>query len=150
MAITVHDNIVAISYLDSIKIHCLSFLWGLWTLFKQVIIRVLYKKKSDFRLRSGRPPPFLMDTSFGQHLYVKLKVRVPWHYWSMIYVSVYLLRMYVHYIQESIALLSKSLKHSVLQCKAPCHPAHVTINHFTSAESFIKLLCRQFKVGRHE
>lgn len=73
MAINVHDNIVAISYLDCIKIHCLSFLWGLWTLLKQVIIRVLYKKKSDFRIRSGRPPPCLMDTSFGQHSYIKLK-----------------------------------------------------------------------------
>lgn len=74
MAITAHANIVAISYLDCVKIHCLSFLWGLWTLFKQVIIRVLYKKKSDFRTRSGRPPVCLMDTSFGLHLYVKLKV----------------------------------------------------------------------------
>lgn len=66
------SEIVSISYPDSIKIHVLSFLWGLWCLFKKIMRSAWYN--SDVQLKRDCPPACLVDSSLGRHSYVKLKV----------------------------------------------------------------------------
>lgn len=71
---TINSGIVSISYPDSLKIHVLSFFWGLWNLVKKLMRSALYNP--DAQLKRDSPPTCLVDTSLGQHSYVKLKVRI--------------------------------------------------------------------------
>lgn len=64
-------GIVSISYQDFLKIHVLSFLWGLWCLLKKVMRSAWYNK--DIQLKRDSPPSCLVDSSLGRHSYVKLK-----------------------------------------------------------------------------
>lgn len=67
--------IISISLLDYLKIHYLSFLWGLWSLLKRFIKNIFFHSKGcDLLCDRGKPPACLVDTSLGQHSYVKLKV----------------------------------------------------------------------------
>ncbi|XP_008472705.2 epoxide hydrolase 4-like [Diaphorina citri] len=70
-------RIVTISFLESIKIHIFSFIWGLWTLVKHIFWRLYGKRKVKDERENA--PTCLVDNSFGQHLYVKLK-GVKFHY----------------------------------------------------------------------
>lgn len=74
VAVTRADNIVSISYFDFLKIHCLSFLWGLWILLKEFLRKVLRKSKGSEQTDQRRKPPECLSGDFGQHLYVKLQV----------------------------------------------------------------------------
>ncbi|XP_054271212.1 epoxide hydrolase 4-like [Macrosteles quadrilineatus] len=73
VAVTRADNIVSISYFDFLKIHCLSFLWGLWILLKEFLRKVLRKSKDSEQTDQRRKPPECLSGDFGQHLYVKLQ-----------------------------------------------------------------------------
>uniref|UniRef100_A0A1B6CNS7 AB hydrolase-1 domain-containing protein n=1 Tax=Clastoptera arizonana TaxID=38151 RepID=A0A1B6CNS7_9HEMI len=72
-----HDckqNIVSVPLLEILKIHYLSFLWGLWCFFKLFIKKMcFFSKNSDQISDRGKPPICLVDTTLGQHSYVKLK-----------------------------------------------------------------------------
>lgn len=68
------NNIVSISSFETLKIHVLSFLWGLWTLFKEVLKKVIGKSSNSESNDHRRKPPECLSVHFGQHLYVKLKV----------------------------------------------------------------------------
>lgn len=76
MAVTVSrtNNIVSISSFETLKIHFLSFLWGLWILFKELLKRVIGKNSNSESNDHRRKPPECLSGDFGQHLYVKLKV----------------------------------------------------------------------------
>lgn len=65
-------KIVTISFLEFLKIHIFSFIWGLWSVVKQIFWRLYCQKKAKDERESA--PTCLVDNTFGQHLYVKLKV----------------------------------------------------------------------------
>ncbi|XP_067013459.1 epoxide hydrolase 4 [Anabrus simplex] len=66
------ECIVSISFWDSFKIHFFSFLVGSWVILKRCL-RMLWNSK-DFSVESrDTPPACLIDSSFGQHSYMKLK-----------------------------------------------------------------------------
>lgn len=67
-------NIVSISHFESLKIHCLSFLWGLWILLKELLKKTLYQSAEADPKEQRRKPPECLFGGFGQHLYVKLQV----------------------------------------------------------------------------
>lgn len=75
MAVAVNktDNIVSISYFDFLKIHCLSFLWGLWILLKELFRKVLRQSTASDLKDQRRKQPECLREDFGQHLYVKLQ-----------------------------------------------------------------------------
>uniref|UniRef100_A0A1B6GC61 AB hydrolase-1 domain-containing protein n=1 Tax=Cuerna arida TaxID=1464854 RepID=A0A1B6GC61_9HEMI len=73
------NNIVSISTFETIKIHCLSFLWGLWILWKELIKKALRQSSSCESSDLRRKPPECLSEHFGQHLYVKLQ-NVKLHY----------------------------------------------------------------------
>lgn len=70
-------KIVTISFLEFLKIHIFSFIWGLWSVVKQIFWRLYCQKKAKDERESA--PTCLVDNTFGQHLYVKLK-GVKFHY----------------------------------------------------------------------
>jgi hypothetical protein len=74
VAVRKSDNIVSISYFDFLKIHCLSFLWGLWILLKELFRKVLRQSTKSETKDHRRKQPECLRGDFGQHLYVKLKV----------------------------------------------------------------------------
>ncbi|RZF34868.1 hypothetical protein LSTR_LSTR012865 [Laodelphax striatellus] len=66
-----NNNIVTISSTDALKIHILSFLWGVWSILRKFMREVLYN--ANPQLKRDNPPTCLVDTTLGQHSYVKLK-----------------------------------------------------------------------------
>ncbi|CAH1183250.1 unnamed protein product [Phaedon cochleariae] len=68
-----------VSVLDSIKIHVLSFVFGIWVIFKKLAKWFWDPKKTNSGLQRDNPPSCLVDTSLGQHKYVKLK-GIKFHY----------------------------------------------------------------------
>ncbi|KAL1454913.1 hypothetical protein WDU94_009042 [Cyamophila willieti] len=70
-------RIVTISFIEFLKIHIFSFIWGIWTIMKQILWRLYSKQKVKDHKENA--PTCLVDNSFGQHLYVKLK-GVKFHY----------------------------------------------------------------------
>lgn len=75
---TLNYEIVRISFLEFLKIHIFSFLWGLWSVTKHIFWRLYYGLK-DRKDERENAPTCLLDNTFGQHLYVKLK-GVKFHY----------------------------------------------------------------------
>lgn len=67
--------IVSISIWDTLKIHFLSCVYGLWLLAKRFIKHLWNRGKGTLPTPSFRdnPPLCLVDSSLGQHKYVKLK-----------------------------------------------------------------------------
>lgn len=69
------DNacIVSIPIWDKCRIHVLSYLFGMWMLFKN-FAKWIWDPKGFFRLNlRDNPPQCLLDSSLGQHKYIKLK-----------------------------------------------------------------------------
>ncbi|KAL3279399.1 hypothetical protein HHI36_016909 [Cryptolaemus montrouzieri] len=72
------ELIVSVSLWDSIKIHFLSCVYGSWVLTKR-ILKYLWDKDLDSSSCRDNPPTCLVDSSLGQHKYVKLK-NIKMHY----------------------------------------------------------------------
>ncbi|XP_065214963.1 epoxide hydrolase 3-like isoform X2 [Planococcus citri] len=67
-----NDSIVIIPHFESLKIFCFSFIWGMWTMAKRVVLQML--KSSSFEWNDiDNPPLCLVDTKLGQHNYMKIK-----------------------------------------------------------------------------
>lgn len=66
-------QIVLIPIWERFTIHFLSFVFGLWILFKR-LAKWLWNPSSFVQVERDNPPACLVDTSLGQHKYVKLKV----------------------------------------------------------------------------
>ncbi|KAG5900552.1 hypothetical protein JTB14_022859 [Gonioctena quinquepunctata] len=71
--------IQSISVWDTIRIHFLSFVFGVWVVLKRLAKWIWYPKKINSLHLRDNPPSCLLDTSLGQHKYVKLK-GVKFHY----------------------------------------------------------------------
>lgn len=57
-----------------LRIYALSFVFGAWVLCRR-LLKCLWDSNSLYSLQSrDNPPACLVDTSLGQHKYVKLKV----------------------------------------------------------------------------
>lgn len=66
--------IETISVWQSLRIYALSFGLGLWVLARR-LLRWLWDPRGFYALQTrDNPPSCLVDTSLGQHKYVKLKV----------------------------------------------------------------------------
>ncbi|XP_063225642.1 epoxide hydrolase 4-like [Bacillus rossius redtenbacheri] len=65
--------IVNISPWETLQIHAFSFLCGLWVVVKSAAKWGWKSKNSGHQQKRDTPPPCLVDTSLGSHLYVKLK-----------------------------------------------------------------------------
>ena len=68
-----HENLVLISYTECLRIFICSILLGLWTLGKSLLLRVLKSTKYEWNTINN-PPLCLVDSAFGQHSYMKIKV----------------------------------------------------------------------------
>lgn len=67
--------IARVSVYDSLRIHLLSFVIGVWVVFKR-FARWAWDPNAFFSLRRrDNPPACLVDSTLGRHSYVKLKVR---------------------------------------------------------------------------
>jgi hypothetical protein len=67
-------RIVTVSLWEIIKIHSLTFVFGVWIMCK-MSAKWVWDPKSFFTLQQrDTPPACLVDSSLGQHKYVKLKV----------------------------------------------------------------------------
>ncbi|CAG9860495.1 unnamed protein product [Phyllotreta striolata] len=73
------ECIQSISAWDSIKIHVLSIVFGMWILCKKLMNRLWKSKRSNSLQLRDSPPSCLLDSYLGQHKYVKLK-GVKFHY----------------------------------------------------------------------
>lgn len=66
--------IETIPFWQSFRIYALSFVFGAWVLFWR-LLRCLWDPNGFCRLQArDNPPACLVDTTLGQHKYVKLKV----------------------------------------------------------------------------
>ena len=66
--------IVQISVWETVRIHFLSCLVGVWVVFKR-FFKWLWDPNQLYMLQlRDNPPSCLVDSSLGQHKYVKLKV----------------------------------------------------------------------------
>ncbi|CAH0559222.1 unnamed protein product [Brassicogethes aeneus] len=71
--------IVSVSYWDNIRIHFLSLFFGGWVFFKR-FVKWIWDPNGFFKLQlRDKPPDCLVDSTLGQHKYVKLK-GVKFHY----------------------------------------------------------------------
>lgn len=68
-------QIVKIPVWEIFIIHFLSSIIGLWVLFKR-IAKWIWNPSAFTQIHRDNPPPCLVDTSLGQHKYVKLKVSI--------------------------------------------------------------------------
>lgn len=67
-------RIVKISSWEIIKLHFFTFIFGVWIICK-MSAKWIWDPKSFFILQQrDNPPACLVDSSLGQHKYVKLKV----------------------------------------------------------------------------
>lgn len=66
--------IQSISVYGQIRIHFLSFVFGVWVLCKKLVKWVWNPKGYGMLHLRDTPPAFLVDSSLGQHKHVKLKV----------------------------------------------------------------------------
>lgn len=67
-------NITTISIWDSLGIRLLSFILAFWVSLKLCTMWI-FNANNYFRIENrDNPPGCLVDTSIGQHKYVKLKV----------------------------------------------------------------------------
>ncbi|XP_051171276.1 epoxide hydrolase 3-like [Leptopilina boulardi] len=72
-------KVVHVSLLEIVKLHFLSFTYGLYLIVKR-LLQWAWNPKNFFLLqRRDKPPQCLVDNSLGEHLYVKLK-GVKFHY----------------------------------------------------------------------
>lgn len=71
---SVETNLVSISCLECLKIHCYSFLWGLWILSKEIFKLFFLQTSVTKTTEERRKPPECLLGSFGQHSYMKLQV----------------------------------------------------------------------------
>lgn len=71
------NNIVSVSVWDTFKIHLFSLVIGLWIVFKRLVKWTL-KQGTALEIRDN-PPLCLVDSSLGQHNYIKLK-GIKFHY----------------------------------------------------------------------
>lgn len=73
--VTVSDKIVRASTSETMRLHLLSFVYGLYLIIKR-LLKWAWDPKRFFMLRQrDQPPPCLIDNSLGTHSYVKIKVR---------------------------------------------------------------------------
>ncbi|XP_056632217.1 epoxide hydrolase 4-like [Diorhabda sublineata] len=71
--------IQSISVIDTLKIHVFSLLFGVWVIVKRFSMRIWDPKRLHNLQIRDTPPSCLLDSSLGQHNYVKLK-GVKFHY----------------------------------------------------------------------
>ena len=70
------ECIVPISTCERIKIYIFSMVCAFWLFAKRILGKVWRSKSKHGHFEKRGSPPFcLLDTSLGQHSYVKLKVR---------------------------------------------------------------------------
>ncbi|KAL2742925.1 epoxide hydrolase 4-like isoform X3 [Vespula maculifrons] len=79
MAIMITDRIVHISTWEIIKLHFLSFVYGLYMIVKRLLKWAWDPKKFFVLEQRDKPPPCLVDNNLGTHSYVKIK-GVKFHY----------------------------------------------------------------------
>lgn len=73
--IIMDNKIVRPSIFETIQLHFLSFVYGLYLIAKR-LLKWAWDPKKFFVLRQrDRPPTCLIDNSLGTHSYVKIKVR---------------------------------------------------------------------------
>nr|XP_023020332.1 epoxide hydrolase 4-like [Leptinotarsa decemlineata] len=66
-------RIQTISVCDTIRIHCLSCIFGVWVIFKRLAKGVWNSQRLTNIQPRDNPPSCLVDSRLGQHKYVKLK-----------------------------------------------------------------------------
>ena len=66
--------IVYVSFWKKLHIHALAVVLAVWVSFKR-LIRFMWKGDNSLHQVRENPPQCLVDSSYGQHKYVKLKVR---------------------------------------------------------------------------
>ncbi|XP_068971314.1 epoxide hydrolase 4-like isoform X1 [Bombus flavifrons] len=74
-----NDKIVYLSVLEIVKLHFLSFVYGLYLIVKRFPKWVWDPKKFFMMQQRDKPPPCLVDNNLGTHSYVKIK-GVKFHY----------------------------------------------------------------------
>lgn len=80
--------IETISFWQSFRIYALSCVFGAWVLFWRML-RCLWDPNGYCRLQTrDNPPACLVDTTLGQHKYVKLKVGFFITRWILFFVCV--------------------------------------------------------------
>ncbi|KAL1492129.1 hypothetical protein ABEB36_012618 [Hypothenemus hampei] len=65
--------IQSISIFEQLRIHFLSFVFGVWVICKKLVKWVWVPKDSSIVTLRDTPPGILVDSSLGQHKHVKLK-----------------------------------------------------------------------------
>lgn len=73
------DRIVHISTWEIVKLHFLSFVYGLYLIVKRLLKWAWDPKKFFVLEQRDKPPPCLVDNNLGTHSYVKIK-GVKFHY----------------------------------------------------------------------
>jgi hypothetical protein len=73
--VTVNDRIVHASASETLRLHFLSFAYGLYLIVKRLLKWAWDPKKFFMLQQRDQPPPCLIDNSLGTHSYVKIKVR---------------------------------------------------------------------------
>ncbi|KAH0955423.1 hypothetical protein HN011_006652 [Eciton burchellii] len=77
--VTVNDRIVHASASETLRLHFLSFAYGLYLIVKRLLKWAWDPKKFFMLQQRDQPPPCLIDNSLGTHSYVKIK-GVKFHY----------------------------------------------------------------------
>lgn len=67
------ESIVEVSYIETLKIFAFSAFWGVWVLCKRITLQMLKTSNCDWN-DIDNPPSCLVDSSIGQHSYMKIKV----------------------------------------------------------------------------
>ncbi|OAD56166.1 Epoxide hydrolase 4 [Eufriesea mexicana] len=75
----INDKIVHVSILEIVKLHLLSFVYGLYLIVRRFPKWVWDPKKFFMMQQRDKPPPCLVDNNLGTHSYVKIK-GVKFHY----------------------------------------------------------------------
>lgn len=71
-----NNKIVHVSILEIIKLHLLSFIYGLYLIVKRFLKWIWDPKKFFMMQQRDKPPPCLIDNNLGIHSYIKIKVRI--------------------------------------------------------------------------
>ncbi|XP_394354.4 epoxide hydrolase 4 isoform X1 [Apis mellifera] len=74
-----NNKIVHVSILEIIKLHLLSFIYGLYLIVKRFLKWIWDPKKFFMMQQRDKPPPCLIDNNLGIHSYIKIK-NVKFHY----------------------------------------------------------------------
>ena len=74
-----NEKIVHVSTGEMVKLHFLSFMYGLYLIMKRFLKWVWDPKKFFMMQQRDKPPPCLVDNNLGTHSYVKIK-GVKFHY----------------------------------------------------------------------